>query len=418
MTIRALIATIRIRMTLFSLKAKLSALHHFSNRFYMKNQINDRRQFIPIIFAIAMTNILFFMSFKITASAETIEVTDYFPLESGITWTYLENDLNTVIRTVLPENEIVNENETKVIKQTGGEFTGAKVNYSSDIDGIYEHKEYSENVFIEGVGFQDITVLLTPPCKIANAIINIGDIVNSSGTVEYTFSSLGTYLLNYDSTVKFAKFEKVTVPFGTFQSIKMQNSLTISGFIYNQYFTVTATNTFWLGKYVGIVKSTAVSEGIQQTNELTDINFVPFLSADFSTDQQTCVSPCTLNFIDQSEGNISSWEWNFGDGDTSIDQNPSYVYDTPGSYSVSLTISGPGNSDIETKKDFIRIVSPGGDVNDDQKVDLIDIILVLQIMAKVEPQPVISEVSDINGDMKIGVQEAIYILHQISIDTK
>jgi len=63
--------------------------------------------------------------------------------------------------------------------------------------------------------------------------------------------------------------------------------------------------------------------------------------------------PLTVNFTDLSTGSIDSWNWDFGDGSTSTQQNPSHTYDTDGTYTVSLTISGPAGSDTETKRDYI-----------------------------------------------------------------
>jgi len=44
-----------------------------------------------------------------------------------------------------------------------------------------------------------------------------------------------------------------------------------------------------------------------------------------------------IQFQDFSRGNPSSWLWDFGDGQTSILQNPRHVFPTPGSYKVILT---------------------------------------------------------------------------------
>jgi len=46
----------------------------------------------------------------------------------------------------------------------------------------------------------------------------------------------------------------------------------------------------------------------------------------------------TINFIDESFGSPTSWEWGFGDGFTSTEQNPVHEYATPGEYIVSLSI--------------------------------------------------------------------------------
>jgi len=47
-------------------------------------------------------------------------------------------------------------------------------------------------------------------------------------------------------------------------------------------------------------------------------------------------------FKDLSEGKITSWKWDFGDGETSTEQNPTHVYQQPGhQYVVTLWVEGP-----------------------------------------------------------------------------
>ena len=59
---------------------------------------------------------------------------------------------------------------------------------------------------------------------------------------------------------------------------------------------------------------------------------------DFSIDGNT------VSFFDFSEfasegWNIVGWDWNFGDGNTSSNQNPNHTYDSDGTYEVSLIIT-------------------------------------------------------------------------------
>jgi PKD repeat protein len=68
-------------------------------------------------------------------------------------------------------------------------------------------------------------------------------------------------------------------------------------------------------------------------------------------------APLTVTFIDQSTGDITSWDWTFGDGGISGARHPGHEYTNPGSYTISLTISGPGGPDTEIKTDYI-VVSP------------------------------------------------------------
>ena len=55
-----------------------------------------------------------------------------------------------------------------------------------------------------------------------------------------------------------------------------------------------------------------------------------------------------IYFTDESYSfgeNIISWQWNFGDGATSNEQNPSHSYSQEGTYCVSLTVTdNNGNS--------------------------------------------------------------------------
>lgn len=46
-----------------------------------------------------------------------------------------------------------------------------------------------------------------------------------------------------------------------------------------------------------------------------------------------------MQFWDTSWGVISDWAWDFGDGNTSTEQNPQHEYDSPGTYIVTLTIT-------------------------------------------------------------------------------
>ena len=46
-------------------------------------------------------------------------------------------------------------------------------------------------------------------------------------------------------------------------------------------------------------------------------------------------------FKDLSIGKITSWRWDFGDGETSTGQNPVHTYKEAGHYVVVLRVEGP-----------------------------------------------------------------------------
>ncbi|HOS82819.1 MAG TPA: DUF3344 domain-containing protein, partial [Methanolinea sp.] len=66
-------------------------------------------------------------------------------------------------------------------------------------------------------------------------------------------------------------------------------------------------------------------------------------------------SPLEVSFTDQSTGTITSWAWDFDSDGTvdSTDQNPVHTYQTAGTYTVTLTVTGAGGSDSEVKTSYI-----------------------------------------------------------------
>ena len=79
--------------------------------------------------------------------------------------------------------------------------------------------------------------------------------------------------------------------------------------------------------------------------------------AAFSGNPISGLAPLTVNFTDESTGSITSSEWAFGNGGTSTEENPSYTYETPGTYTVSLTVTGPVGFNTEVKTDYISVTS-------------------------------------------------------------
>lgn len=63
------------------------------------------------------------------------------------------------------------------------------------------------------------------------------------------------------------------------------------------------------------------------------------LHASYDYDPPSGDVPLTVSFSDTSTEDIMQWEWDFGDGFTSTQQNPVHVFETEGTYSVELTVS-------------------------------------------------------------------------------
>ncbi len=77
--------------------------------------------------------------------------------------------------------------------------------------------------------------------------------------------------------------------------------------------------------------------------------------ANFTANIQSGCSPLIINFQDLSTGNPISWNWDFGNGNTSSLQNPSATYFTPGTYTVRLTATNNSGSNTLSRTAYITV---------------------------------------------------------------
>ena len=131
----------------------------------------------------------------------------------------------------------------------------------------------------------------------------------------------------------------------------------VNGFPYN-YDWATSSESF--GNHT--IKATSIdNNGGSKSDEITvDIiegGEIPI--ANFSANTTIGPAPLTVNFTDQSTNNPSSWQWDFGDGGTSIQQSPSYTYNANGVYNVTLTVTNNYGSDAENKDNYITVGGGG-----------------------------------------------------------
>ncbi|MDK2830431.1 MAG: hypothetical protein PWQ75_183 [Methanolobus sp.] len=82
------------------------------------------------------------------------------------------------------------------------------------------------------------------------------------------------------------------------------------------------------------------------------------LKADFTVNITSGQAPLSVQFTDQSSGNVSAWQWDF-DGDNVIDsteQDPVHTYTENGSYTVKLIVyDDDSNSDALTEVAYITV---------------------------------------------------------------
>lgn len=90
-------------------------------------------------------------------------------------------------------------------------------------------------------------------------------------------------------------------------------------------------------------------------------------TADFSFAPDQPVVGEVVTFTDLSTGQPASWSWDFGDGGSSTEQNPTHTFTSAGARTVSLTAANDAGDDTTTQD---IVVSPTG------SPDLTEVVLV------------------------------------------
>ena len=105
-----------------------------------------------------------------------------------------------------------------------------------------------------------------------------------------------------------------------------------------------------------VVKNSAQSDSVTKTGFIT-VYTLP--TAQFTSTDTTGCYPLPVQFTDQSNagsGSIATWQWDFGDGFTSTQQNPSHIYENSGNFNVTLQVTNShGCTNTIARNQYIRI---------------------------------------------------------------
>ena len=99
----------------------------------------------------------------------------------------------------------------------------------------------------------------------------------------------------------------------------------------------------------------AVSNGKSISDIFTiTVNATPPV-AEFYAEQISGNVPLEVHFINTSQNEFTSAQWQFGDNSKSSAISPIHTYSLPGQYTVCLEITGPGGTDKLTKTAYIQV---------------------------------------------------------------
>lgn len=237
----------------------------------------------------------------------------------------------------------------------------------------------------------------TPPATCAAPfLVNFTDLTSGPGTITYqwdfgnstastqknpiaTYSAPGTYTVQLTSTSEFGcsgtTQKTLTIP-NTTTSFNMPDSVCLNSLInFQNNSTPTPVSSVWdFGNGKGSTKLSDTTRytspgnySVKLRNTYTNcvdssirtIVVRPDPVVDFSAPNvSSCRAPFTVNFQDISP-DATSWQWDFGDGNSSTQRNPTHQYNTEGQFTVTLTITdSKGCRNTISKAAFVRIVRP------------------------------------------------------------
>jgi PKD repeat protein len=78
--------------------------------------------------------------------------------------------------------------------------------------------------------------------------------------------------------------------------------------------------------------------------------------ANFTISRRNGPSPLVISFEDHSTGEITRWNWDFGDNSISDLPNPTHTYEQTGVYTVSLMVEGPDGRSSKRIRDAIDVI--------------------------------------------------------------
>jgi len=231
--------------------------------------------------------------------------------------------------------------------------------------------------------FGSLTTLTAIISKGTNVVFawDLGDGNSDSGAViEHIYPSVGTYTATVTATNS-TGFDVTTTVINIIPEPVEANfhaSPTVGVVPLSVVFTNTSTGDFttnlWsfgdgitstvdhpqhIYENAGVYTVSLIVSGPGGTDTLTRTNYIIVNEhepvADFSGTPREGTVPLLVQFTDLSIGIVDTWSWEFGDGSTSTENNPSHLYTSIGTYTITLIISGPGGTDSRTRTDYIVV---------------------------------------------------------------
>ncbi len=235
--------------------------------------------------------------------------------------------------------------------------------------------KWSNNSFVEVLDFDDTTGLVSNPILINNVFYN-GD---TAGAYGIEFSPDGNLLYVSDTNISgSSKIHQFNISLNDQISIINSDNIIYDGSDFIAALQLAIDGKIYLAngnsEYVDVINNPNNIGATANYNNrdlflngrLCIFGLPPFIQSFFSVGiktEDTCFGDSTQFSVNSSDL-IDSIIWNFGDGNTSILENPIHNYSLPGTYTVTVSVSS-GTDVRNISKDIIISEIPiASDVDD------------------------------------------------------
>jgi PKD repeat protein len=233
-----------------------------------------------------------------------------------------------------------------------------------------------------------VAITVAVPVQSATVTIGSTNVINGATvavpvTINNTSGALGDYAVTVSFDTNVVRFSGVSGGQGQFAAAPSVVTTNIPGqvrYVHQQTVSITApTGTVLVSQLsftaIGTSGSSSTLKLSNVSADNTDGQALPVSGltdgavqvgsavvapvAAFGADQTAGALPLPVNFTDTSSGIITSRTWDFGDGvTTNIGSGiVSHTYTQAGSYSVSLTVAGPGGTNTLNKSNYITVTN-------------------------------------------------------------
>ncbi len=252
---------------------------------------------------------------------------------------------------------IVCFNSKSLHRITFGNMLSNAPSFSNITPAIFTSIATPYGLAIKNYGSKQLAFISTNNGELVR--LNFSDGLSNPFTSE-NLGSLG--VLNRTLKIDLATFESKSVlvsqawQFNRFYQVNFDNQCFATPSISTDFqptisYSATGTYPITLTGLDAAGNSSSTTKEITVTN-----NTAPAI--DFETGTALCITdPISFNGISNESISITSWSWNFGDGNSATGQNPDHTYATAGEYEVLLTIEGTNGCNNRFQK-IVTVYEP------------------------------------------------------------